>query len=81
LQIILSRKNELAFNLGPGPVFQKIRGEKMKKLTTAIIILGILIAAPVYKASPIPEPVAMVMLGVGLIGLAGLARKKFLKKL
>jgi hypothetical protein len=57
-----------------------IKGGKMKKITIAIIILVILIAVPLHKASPIPEPAAMVMLGVGLIGLAVLVRKKFWKK-
>lgn len=31
-------------------------------------------------AGPISEPASMLLVGVGLIGLAGLGRKKFFKK-
>ena len=51
----------------------------MKKLTTAIIIFGILIAVPVHNANLIPESATMVLLGVSMIVLSAIGRKKILK--
>ena len=52
----------------------------MKKITTAIIILGILIAVPVYNANLIPESAILMLLGVGMIVLSAIGRKKVLKR-
>lgn len=56
----------------------------MRKLfiqITIILSLGLL-AAQVFSATsePVSEPAAMLLLGSGLIGLAGYGRKKFFKK-
>ena len=52
----------------------------MKRITTAIIILGILIAVPVYNANLIPESAILMLLGVGMIVLSAIGRKKVLKR-
>jgi hypothetical protein len=70
------RKRGLPYNPKLGLGLQNKRGGEVKKLTTLIIICGILIAAPVYKANLISESATMVLLGVGLIVLSAIGRKK-----
>jgi hypothetical protein len=52
----------------------------MKKLIAAIIIFGILIAFPVHNANLIPESANLMLLGVGMIVLSAIGRKKVLKR-
>jgi hypothetical protein len=52
----------------------------MKKLTSTIILSGILVTAAVRNTSLIPEPVIMILLGAGLIGLSVFGRRTFFRK-
>jgi len=51
----------------------------MKKLIAAIIIFGILIAFPVHNAHLIPESAIMMLLGVSMVVLSVIGRKRILK--
>jgi hypothetical protein len=55
-------------------------GGGMKKLTSTIILVGILVTAAVKNASLIPEPVIMILLGASLIGLSLFGRRIFFRK-
>jgi hypothetical protein len=56
------------------------KGGKMIKSTITVILAGTFVAAEVQNASLVSEPVTMLLLGVGLIWLAGLGRRKFVDK-
>ena len=51
-----------------------------------IYIFGFIVISKVFADSirgidsiPIPEPASMLLLGIGMVGLAGIGRKKFKK--
>jgi hypothetical protein len=52
----------------------------MKKIGTIIFIFGVLTTAAVYNSNHFPETVTMLLSGSGLIGIAAVVRKRFLKR-
>ena len=60
-----------------------VRGVEMKKILILIGILATFITSQAFGVEtqpiPIPEPTTILLLGSGLVGLAGLARKRFKK--
>jgi hypothetical protein len=52
----------------------------MIKLTSTIVLSGILASVTIKNTSLISEPVTMLLLGAGLIGLSVFGRRIFSKK-
>ena len=51
----------------------------MKKFTSTIVLLVMLVATTIKNAGLIPEPVIMILLGAGLISLAVFGRQIFFR--